>query len=255
MLQGINIFDFFESINSRRWNNADIKEYCVVFATGFVPPFIVVKKTTATQALVKLINEVTGEEEISWTVSMNDSDEEDYKILTFVQKTLADKECGYYSFEVTVNTKTYYSEVFGWSDNLSKLAKFEVYSESVTFAGVHELPMASISNTFYLFQNGSIINAEIPEDGVEKPYGDIPLFNTLNILRTISINGTNQIFRYLSALRVLHVNGQVDVTIDNEKRQIYDIRCEVDTDNSFGIYVQINFIYKEIDFVSVRNEI
>lgn len=255
MLQGINIFDFFESINSRRWNNADIKEYCVVFATGFVPPFIVVTKTSSAIASVTLVNEISGEDEVSYNVSLVNSDEDGYKILTFVEKSLTGKDCGYYYFRVTIGTSVYYSEVFGWSDNLSKLAKFEVYSESVTFAGVHELPMASISNTFYLFQNGSIINAEIPEDGVEKPYGDIPLFNTLNILRTININGTNQIFRYLSALRVLHVNGQVDVTIDNEKRQIYDIRCEVDTDNSFGIYVQINFIYKEIDFVSVRNEI
>ena len=255
MLQGINIFDFFKSINSRRWDNADVKEYCVVFATGFVPPFIAVTKTSSTVASVTLVNEISGEDEVSYNVSLVNSNEDGYKILTFVEKSLTGKDCGYYYFRVTIGTSVYYSEVFGWSSSLSKLVKFEVYSESVTFAGVHELPMTSISNTFYLFQNGSTINAEISEDGVEKPYGDIPLFNTLNILRTISINGTNQIFRYLSALRILHVNGQVDVTIDNEKKQIYDIRCEVDTDNSFGIYVQINFIYKEIDFVSVRNEI
>ncbi len=255
MLQGINIFDFFTNINSRRWNNADIREYCVIFKTGFVPPFIVINKTNEIIATVSLINEDTKETVDTYNIDLIDSGDSGYKILPFIQKELPNKDCGYYYFKVKIGNNEYYSEVFGWMDNVSKLVKFDIYSENVTFANEHELPYKSILNKFYLFYNGDSINSEISEIGVEKPYGDIPLFSTLNILRTLNINGTKQIFRYLSSLRILHINGIINITINGEKRQIYDIRCEVESDDSFGICMQVNFIYKELDFISVRNEI
>jgi hypothetical protein len=41
MLQGVNIFDFFYNLEDRRWNNAAIKEYCVIFQNSIIPGFIV----------------------------------------------------------------------------------------------------------------------------------------------------------------------------------------------------------------------
>ena len=255
MLQGINIFDFYVGVELRRWNNADIKEYCVIFANIALPPFVTVSQTISTQATVKLINESSGLAEYTKTVALSDSNVSGFKNLVFNDSTPINVACGYYSYEVTIGVSKYYSEVFGMTDDFTNLVKFEVSSENVTLSGIYELPLTGINNVFYLYCNGVSITAEVQEEGVEKPYGDIPIFSTLNIIRTISVNGTNQIFRYISLLRILSVNGSVYVTVNNEKKAIYDTSCEVDNDNSFGVYMQLNFIYKETDFVSVRNEI
>jgi hypothetical protein len=258
MLQGINILDFFENIQNRRWDNADIEEYCSIFEKSALPSFIVVRKTSISNVDIKLINAKTEEEITQYPETLTDSDEDGYKILSFDSKNISTLEDGYYYYEIAFSDKTYYSEVFGIISNstlLNNLIKIEVFSEDIMLAGIHSLPMSNLQNNFYLFHNGITINSEIPEEGVEKPYGDIPLFNTLNIIRTISINGTSQIFRYLSSLRTLGVNGEIYITTNGERKLIYDTKCEIDIDDSYGITMQINFIYKEIDFVSVKNEI
>ena len=255
MLQGINIFDFFETKEKRRWNKADVKEYTVVFENGKIPPFIVVTETEALTASIRMVNETTNEATPSEVVNTTDSID-GYKIITFPGSDIVSEiEDGYYRIEITIAEVIYYSEVFSLVTNPYSLLKFEVYSEDITFAGVHSLPLSDINNIFYLFWNGISIESEIPEEGEEKPYGDIPLFSTLNIVRTASINGTTQIYRYLSALRIFGVNGILKITVEDEERQIYDSQCEIENDDSYGVTIQINFKYRELDFVSVKNEI
>ena len=146
MLQGVNIFDFYASIESRRWNNADIKEYCAVFAVTYLPPFVTVSQTVATQATVKLINELSGETEHTSNVVLSDSNVSGFKNLVFNNNTELNVACGYYYYEVTIGTNKYYSEVFGLTDNFDNLVKFEVSSENVTLAGIYELPLTGITN-------------------------------------------------------------------------------------------------------------
>jgi hypothetical protein len=256
MLQGVNIFDFFYNLEDRRWDNADIKEYCVIFQNSIIPGFIVVLQTAETTASLDFIDAITDEVIQNYSINtIYDSDITGYKIILFVETTKTGVDDGYYYYKITIGSSIYYSEVFEWRTNLSNLIKFDIFSENTTMGEGHNMPFSDLHNIFYLQTNGVSLTPDITEKGSEKPYGDIPVFSTVNYLRTLNINGNDQILTYLAAIRIFEVNGIIKITIKGKEKLVYDTKCEILEDDTFGDTIILNFLYKEIDYLSVRNAI
>lgn len=257
MLQGINIFDFFLNKEDRRWNNADVKEYLVTLENENVPAFSVVVPTSVATPVLGLYDAMTDELKQAYSITTITA-YTGYQVLTFIGATKTGLADGYYYMQLTHAGIPYYGEVFAWESDASCLAemiKFNVDASDVTMAGTYVLDFSSFELDFYLFINGISIEGEITEDGVEKPYGDIPTFNTLNIKRKVSINGNDQIYRFLAALRILQGNGTITVSTGGIVKSIYDITTDPISSESFDETLIIDFGYKETDFVSMRNEI
>lgn len=256
MLQGANILEFFTSLELRFWNFVDIKDYCVVFQNSKVPPFIFLHITAETAGTVQLYNALNDEAVGSaHALTITDIVGSTYKTISFAGATIANQHDCYYYLKVTIGTDIFYSEVFSWETTLTDYFKIKVTSANVTYMGTYELPYSTIVPEFYLQYNGVEFNSKINEEGVEKPYGDIPIYNMLTLERTAEINGTSQVFRFLAALRIFEVNGTIEVTFNGVARNIYDIKLEAKDKENFGEEILMALTYKETDYISARNEI
>lgn len=253
MLQGNNPIQFFENLEDTRFKNADILDFIVIYQNSKIPPFSVIHVTEETTASIILRDE--NNEEIVTIGGLIVEDQGDAKSITFVGADSAGNDDGCYYIELIIGTEHFYSEFFSWKTDLYKFLGFEIASADITIGNKYKLPLSLFTNNFYLQYNGISIESEINEDGVEKPWGDIPSFSTSNIRRKANINGTDQIFRMLSSIRPIKVNADVNIKIKGIKYSIYDTNVEIADDNTFGESMIIDFSYKESDFISTRNEI
>lgn len=259
MLQGINIFNFFKSKTSRRFDNTDIKDYIAVFDSKKVPSFIVIVDSTVEQCLYEF-SSITGEVITKSGVAVK-LDYTDKTVFYFIGHTFAAvKECDYYEFKLTIGDDIYYSEPILLTQDLTELIKFNISSSSVTYNSRYMLPLNLLNIEFYLNSSNKvlyqeIIEPQISENGVEKPYGDIPSFSTVNIVNRLEIIGTSQIFRYLSFLRAIGVNGSIKITRDDYESEIYNTEVSEKENQMLGEYLVMIFSYREYNFLSSRNEI
>ena len=254
MLQGNNIVNFSEAqLNNKAW--ANMIEFVPIFLTNEVPAFIfVTDQSSGSNSLIVRDAETdasvfTG----SLTVTSSGSD----TIVKGGGNSTSGKSCGYYYLDVVINGKHFYSDVFGWVDSVDdrNLIKISYTTTDLRLGGRVDLPYNSFTVHFYLSCNGITIESEIDEEGVEKPFGVLPVYNTCNIKRVAEINGTAQIFRHLSMLRVIGVNGGITLEYKNESKSIYETEVEVKDSSEFGETMIIDLTYKEYDFISTKNEI
>lgn len=253
MLSGINILGFFKSVADQRWNNADIKEFTAVFKNGTMPSFIIVVDSDGIAGTVELINIIENEVVTSKPIVVTESNGR--KILSFTSVQHAGQDDGNYYLKITIDTDIFYSEVFDWCTDISTFVKLSIDSSDITMGGVHVLPYSTTPIVFYLKYNGRSIDVEINEDGSEKFYGDIPAFSAANIIQTLEVNGTAQIFKMLSSLRPFWVNGEIIIEASGYENIIYDTVAEIKESDSFDETIIINFKYRDQDFIASRNEI
>lgn len=257
MLQGINILEFFDNGENRRWDDSDVKDFIVTFRTGQYPAFTILTDDAGVAGTFYIRNAET--EEIIKSGNLVVTASSDKNLLSYYGATdgLDGYDPGYYYYELNFNGNTYRSDVWAANNVFTDYVKIGIESSNLTLSGEHEIPVSLYSElSFYLFNNGITIESEIIEDGVEKPYGDIPVFTTANIIRKVEINGTAQIYRMLSSLRAFNVNGRITISsVHNSARLIYNTNTEIIEDSDFGKTVIFNLTYKEIDFLSSRNEI
>lgn len=250
MLQGINILGFFNNISETRYSNADIKDYIVAFENNVIPPFVLLVNSIEIAATFQVVK-IDGTSIYTGNIIVRDC--VDKKLLLFKGATIGSVFDCHCQIVITMGQDTYYSEVYAMVQDTSKLLKFNINSSNVMYAGIYEIPMSEINPIFSLSYNYSTIESEITEEGVEKPYGDIPIFSTVNIVRKFDINGTSQIFRYLSYLRAFCINGEIYITNNYYTNKIYlpNAQAKDSVDDS----VIIDFSYREFNFLSSSNEI
>lgn len=254
MLRGYNHIKFYENKALQRWLTADIEDYVTIFETNTIPSFVLISDTAFASASGQIYNAKTDEtigNSFSITVTVND----DSKQLKYLGSSLVDQDCGYYYIKITAGGDEYYSEVFGWQDDVSELLKITSTSSNITLAGKYEIDLTGITYTSYYFAESADTDSEIDEEGVEKPYGDIPVFNTRTLIDAFEILGTREIFEYVSGLRILKTNGTVNLTYKNISADVYDIQTEKKESTAFDEVVVITMKFKEEDYISARNEI
>jgi len=255
MLQGANILGFFKNKKDTRWANADVKDFIVSFEVGKYPCFsIVIHDPTITDASVEIINAITEEVILSTDLTI-DLDYLDRVITCLGGEDVNLVEGYYYCAIVSGGVKKAYSEVFSIIENISNLIKFDITSSDIMLNGSIVLPYFSMHPVFYLSYNGVNIINEVKEEGVEKSFGDIPISSTVNIVNKVEINGNTQIFRMLSFLRALSINGEILITVNGLESSVYGLVAEIKDEVGFGDSTIITLTYREYNFISSKNEI
>ena len=260
MLIGSNTLMFFEDKTLQRWTTADNKNVYPYFGINIMPAFVLISNTAQTSATVQVFNAST---DVAYgaaqavTVSTSGS----YKQLFFASVTLAAgvEGCYYLKIVTAASTETYYSEVFGWTeDSASNLKELELLkitatSSNYTLANAYNMTLTGITYECFIRVDTPTRESEIEEEGNEKPWGDIAVYNTLVFKHKYEIFGTEGIYRFLCFLRILKTNGTVTFTYKGVAKTGYDIVCELGEANKDTMSMTLEF--KETDYSSSRNAI
>jgi len=266
MLVGCNTIRYFEDKSLQRWVNADNQYIFVYFATDLIPPFVLISDTAETSARVQIFDKnddsVGGTQVVA--VSINGTK----KMLKFDGLDLgltSDEGCYYAKIEtytgIGAAVETYYSEVFYWTEdstsNLkeSGLLKITAVSSNITLGNTYEIDLSDITYECFIEVNEPETNQEISERGNEKPYGDIGVFNTRVLKRKYELLGTNDMFEFLSALRLFKTNGTVTFTYNGLAEDAFDIVFESSESYSKQEAISMSIEYTRTDYISANNEI
>ena len=256
MLLGYNTIEYYESKSLQRWLTADNKDIVVVFVTNKIPAFIFVTETEQATATIQVFNADT-DVAIDSPVAANVYEQATKTVLEYTGSTIAGDTLpeGYYYLKIitTGSTETYYSEVFGWKTDISDFLKITATSTAIIMANTwYGNP---ITYECYLFADKADTEIEIEEEGVEKPYGDIPSFNTLNLLNSFEVYGTRGIMIFLAGLRVLKTNGTVTFVFNGVSMTAYDLSVEKIETTAFDEVVILALKFREENYISSKNTI
>jgi len=252
MLQGINTLGFFENIENQRFNNSDIQDICVIFETGKIPAFICLTDT-ASNASVQVFNKCTGES-VGEAQNVVITATNDKKQLTYIGGTIGDTDEGYYYLKLIVDTTIYYSEVFKWQQDVSDLLKITATSANLTINNEYEIDLTDFTYECYLLVEKNEIKKDINESGIEKPYGNIPYFNTFNLIGSYETLGTIDIYIFLSFLRILETNGIIYFSFEGRTKEVHDIVTKKEDNSNADETIVISVEYREKNYISSRNE-
>lgn len=252
---GYSTLGFHPQLVQRRWNWADNKHVEMVFETGHIPAFHLILDTLATVAEVKVFNAFTDEGvEPSFPITVEASGDKMY--FRFAGADVAGLLEGYYYLGILIDEEDdYWSDVFGWKDDPSDMLKVEATGDDILLGAEHLLDMEDFTFKGYFYSEIGETEADINEEGVEKPYGNKPIYNTRNIVNSFEITGNRAIYKFLSGLRVLEVNGDVTFTYNGIEMSAYDINVEKKESNAFDETIILTLKFKEQDYLSAINAI
>ena len=261
MYQGINIFGFYKNTNNRSYSSLQNDAYIASFDSTKCPPIVFICTKTANNMSFKL-NDITNAATL-FIENLTKVDIDDLSIFYYVGSTFAQKKdnCNA-EIEITESTTgtKYYSDIFILTDDFIDKIKITASSKDITFLLSYKVPITGITFEFYLNCNNSrifqnISEPQLNEVGVEKPNGDIPSFCTVSFDNKLEIPGNANIFKFLSLLRVLSINGNVYVTKDNETTEIYNISVSQKEDSGYQEGFIMYLSYREMNYISSRNAI
>jgi len=260
MLQGYNTLRYFETKDLQRWETTP--QALVYFGINKIPAFILISSTAQTAATVQIFNADT---DVAFgaakTVTVTTSGTK--KILWFAGFTLSSGVAGcYYSKIVTAGaTETYYSEVFQWTTDSTanllelNLLKITAISGDITLGNTYQLVLTGFTFECFIEVEPPEFEPEITEQGDEKPYGDIAVYNTRVLKTKYNLLGTRDILIFLSGLRILKTNGTITFTYGGEATDAYDIVFEKSESLTNDDLISMSLTYSSSDFISARNEI
>ena len=261
MFQGINIFGFYSSRSNRPYEILPDDNFIVSFSTFLHPPIFFVCTKTQNAMSFKL-NDLTNDN-LLHQGNLTKLDIDDLSIFYYPGTMFAQENpvCNA-EFELTesVTNNKYYSDVFLITNDFSNKVKIKATSEDITLLSSYRIPIKNILFEFYVNCNNSkiyqnIVEPKTNEVGVEKPNGDIPSFCTIIYDNKLDILGNINIFKFLSLLRLFCVNGDVEITKNNETISVYNIIVSQKEDSGYqeGFIIQLS--YSENNYISSRNAI
>lgn len=254
MLLGINVFEFSRTRDLYLNTNAAYDKYIPVFEAGYVPCLALL--TSERVATVNAFIRNNKNDAITYTSgAIATSDASDYKLIKILKTANATMVEGTYYYEIVVNGVSYYSTPFHIRESVSNLFKVSVDVDILTIANGYPYDLSGITYDAYIQWDGIENDINVIEKGVEKPYGDIPVFSTVNFLWIATLNANNAVLKFIAALRVFQVNGGVEVSYINVNKNIYNSSVEIHESDTFGTTMKLKFTFSEVDFLSVRNEI
>lgn len=259
MLIGSNTLMFFEDKTLQRWITADNKFIYPYFGINVMPAFVLISDTAQTSATVQIFD-ASDDSSFGATQVVTVTTNNTKKMLYFASVTLAAGVEGCYYLKIVTNgsAETYYSEVFSWTEdsaaNLKELGMLKITASSLadyTLANTYAMNLTGITFECFLEVEDPELDSGIKEEGNEKPYGDIPVFNTLAFKHEYELFGTEGIYRFLCFLRILKTNGTITFTYNGVAKDSYDIICEKDSASKDTMSMSLE--YKENDYSSSRN--
>lgn len=259
MVLGYNILDHFESLSLQRYQWADNVDIVTILTTGVIPAFVLISDTAqanGTASGVLQMHDASDNSTIGTVKDVVISTSGSNKQIKYVGTTgvSATNTCVYY--KITLSDQTIYSEVFQWATDYTDMLKVNCSSmANLTLGGTYNIDMSSITWTSYYRTERSKTTSDISEKGVEKPYGDIPVFNTRNLINEFTIVGGREIFKYLSGLRILETNSTIVFTFNSVVMTAYDIQVEEQENYSLDEAIDMTLSFKEANYISSRNAI
>ena len=258
MVLGYNILDHFETKSQQRWTWSHSPDLVTVLTTGVIPPFVLVSDSAQVSATVQIFSaiddsSVGAAQAIVLSSAPNSNQYFKYAGATGIGAVAG---CYYYKIVTAGDTETYYSEVFEWASTYTNMLKVVASGlTAITLGGQYVMDLTSLTFTSYYKTERSTLDKDIKEKGAEKPYGDIPTFNTRNLVNKFTILGGKEIFAYLSGLRVLDVNGTIVFTYNSMVMTAYDIVVDKEDSISLDEAILTSIEFKETNYISARNTI
>jgi len=260
MLIGYNTIRYFEDKTLRRWDNADNKHLYVWFKTNKIPPFVLISDTIQTSATVQIFDantDIAVGAAQAVTITTNGS----YNQLKFdgFDLTGMDEGCYYSKIVTASDTETYYSEVFAWTEdstsNLKEngLLKISATSSNITLGGTYEIDLTDITYECFIEVQDPNEEPDTKESGVEKPYGDVSVFNTRVLKPSFNFVGNYDLLEFLTGLRALSTNGAVIFTYKGLSRTAIDIVFSLEENHAGQELITGSIRYTRNDYISSRN--
>ena len=258
MILGYNILDHFETQSLQRYQWADNVDIMTVLTTGVIPAFVLISDTAvaAGGACTVQMFDASDDSAIGSTKVVTISESGSNKQLKYAGTTgvSGTDACVYY--KIVLSDQTIYSEVFRWGTDYTDMLKVVCSAMSnLTLGGTYEIDMSSMTWTSYYPCERSQTTKNITESGAEKPYGDIPVFNTRNLVNEFDILGGREAFKYLSGLRILETNSTIVFTFNSVAMTAYDIHVEEQENYSLDEAIDMTLSFKETNYISSRNTI
>lgn len=259
MIYDYNILGFYLVKANRQYDRADNKYVLHHFETNKIPAFQLILNSVITTATYKLFD--VDENEIANGSVTVENDTNDagtaFSRLIFLGVTLSSQDDGLYYIEITYDSSNYiYSDVFCWETDVSEYLKIVATSGDMLI-GEFKLNLTGFTYLVYLDVNDPVREYEIEEEGDEKTYGDEPLFNSRNSIKTFEVTGYGATLGFLAGLRTVYSNGAVTLTYAGESIEIYDIENpEAKEASEYGdTFLVMDFRFKTKDYLQTDNAI
>jgi hypothetical protein len=158
-------------------------------------------------------------------------------------------------------TTDIYSEVFAWTEdstaNLKEngLLKLTVTSSNITLGGTYEIDLTNITYECFFEVQDPDETPDTKEKGVEKPQGDVPIFNTRVLKLKFQFVGNYDLLEFLSGLVELSTIGTVIFTYKGLARTALDIIFELEETHPDQEAISGSLQYTRNDYLSSRNAI
>jgi hypothetical protein len=253
MLQGYNILEFYTSLDLRVWDDLENKYSVFSFTTNNIPPFFLVSTEYSTDSTTVQVFDANTNSSVGDAQAVATVDNTTYMTYKFLGASLSGGVCGDYYLKIVNGINTFYSEVFRWEDDLTTFIRITATSNSLTMGNRYTLDFSGITFDCYVSGYKAITELEIDEEGVEKPFGNIPVFNTLNTIHKFDIFGNGSMLRFLFGLRILETNGSIAFVYNGQSMSAYDITAEKGDVDGYDKTNVIGVMFKEQNYISSKN--
>lgn len=257
MMYSFNTLGFYSTQDNRQYDNTGNVRVLHHFETNKVPSFQLIVTDSVSSATWQILDNdggVVGSGSATVEADTNNAGESFWRMI-FKGTTLSGKQDGFYSLKVTYGSKIAYSDVFCWNTDVSEYLKVSAISTNVQI-GEFALNMTDFEYLVYLDAKNAQFEYEIDEEGIEKTYGNVPLFNSRNKMNEFEITGYKVTHDFLAGLRILMTNGTVTLTYKGDEFEIYDIE-NPDKGNSYSYsdIIILTLKFKRKDYLQSINDL
>lgn len=254
---GYNMIGWHESLIARRWDYADNKHIEMVFNTGYIPGIQLIYYTTASAATFQIYDAFTDVALAgTYNLVVLTTSVTNMKYLKYIATNPTGLSEGYYYIVITIGgVQVLFSDVFGWKTDKTGYLGFEITGTDILLGQFYALAMSGFTYKGYLYAENGETEHEITEEGVEKPYGNVPIYNTRNLVNSFEIIGNRAIYEFLSGLRVLETNGTIIFTYLGNTMYARDIVVEKKDSAAFDEALVMTINFKEWNNISSINAV
>ncbi len=255
MIYSYNTLGVYTTKDNRQYDNTG--NQCILhhYETNKIPNIQLIIDETISSATYTLFDE-DGESIQTGSVTVESGTNEagtSFSRLILKDATTSGQEDGLYSIEFTYDSTTIYFDMFCWDTDLSDYLKVSGVSNDIMI-GEYQINMDDFEYLVYLESDGVEYDYEVEEEGVDKTYGEIPLYNSRNKKTEFTITGYSKTHDFLAGLRILWTNGTITFTYKGDEFEVYDIE-NPDKSETFGDsdIIIIELTVKRKDYLQSRN--
>lgn len=255
MIYSYNTLGFYKTISNRQFDNTGNQRVLHHFETNKIPNVQLVIDSNITSATYQLYddnNTIITSGTLTREQSTNEAGTA-YTRLILKGATTTGKDDGFYYLKIIYTGGVAYSDVFCWQTDVSDYLKISAVSSNVLI-GEFELNLSNFEYLVYLEANDSSYEYEINEEGVEKTYGNVPLFNSRNKINEFEITGYSKTHDFIAGLRTLWANGTITLTYKGDEFEVYDIENPDKTESfSYSDIIILTIRFKRKDYLQTKN--